>query len=167
WSCVALALGLACGPGMPGETMGSTGGATTTGPATDGAMSTSSSTTGTGEATTASPTTGTAATGASTAPSTGEGATTEALECVVDPSQNLCSEGCDPIVDCCKCEGQTLVPGDAKTCAIGTGIVAAKCWAVSTMRLDGMPLAEGGNVCGEPDVMWVQYTRDGEQIVEL
>ncbi|MFY0538984.1 hypothetical protein [Nannocystis pusilla] len=102
-----------------------------------------------------------------TTSSTGD-ATTAVGECVVDPAQGLCSEGCDAIEDCCKCNRPTPLPTDVGGCAIPSGIVATLCpWSIDEVRLDGEPLAEGESECGEPPGMWVQYEQNGDRIVEL
>lgn len=107
-----------------------------------------------------------AVTGTGATSSTGDDSTTAVGECVIDFELGLCSEACDGLRDCCKCDGQTLLPGATESCAIATGIVHDQCWDVNGVRFDGMLLAEG-NECGEPDVMWVQFGQGGQQIVEL
>ncbi|MBZ5708732.1 hypothetical protein [Nannocystis pusilla] len=173
WWFVAVTLGLACGPAAPGDTTGSTGSATTGGSAT-AEVTSGASATSTGEATTTSPTSAATADAGATAEvtgtagasaSTGEASTTG--ECAIDFAQGLCSAACDVFEDCCKCSGQTLLPGATESCAIETGIVDDLCWSVFRLRFDGMPLVEGGDPCGEPDVQWVQYGQDGQRIVEL
>lgn len=166
WGCMALVVGLACGP-TPGASTSSDGEATSssgTGEATGA--------TTTGETTSTTPTSGSATTDSTTetgtgaVSSTGDDATTAVGECVVDFAQGLCSEACDVFRDCCKCDGQTLLPGATESCVIATGILTDKCWSVNNVRLDGMALTQGGE-CGEPDVMWVQFGQGGQQIVEL
>jgi hypothetical protein len=154
-----LIAALACGPSTPGDSTGSTGASTSSG--TGHPSTTTGGTSTTGPDTTGEPT------GTSPMSSTGD-ATTAVGECVVDPAQDLCSESCDRLVDCCKCNGTTALPQGLGTCVLPTGIVAALCssWIMS-VRLDEVPLGEGGAPCGEPEVMWVQYEQSGERIVEL
>jgi hypothetical protein len=164
WCGWGLLLALACGPSTPGDSTGSTGADTSTAGTTSSGTSLGQPTTTTGGTGTGGPDATGAATGTSPTSSTGDATTGE---CVVDPAQGLCSEGCDRFVDCCKCNGTTALPGDLGTCVLPTGIVAAQCpsW-ITSVESDGAPLAEGGD-CGEPDAMWVQYEQNGERIVEL
>ncbi|MCY0986873.1 hypothetical protein OV203_07055 [Nannocystis sp. ILAH1] len=162
-----LIAALACGPSTPGDSTGSTGASTSSADATSSGTGPERPSTTTGGMVTTGPDTTGEPTGTSPTSSTGD-ATTAAGECVVDPAQDLCSEGCDRFVDCCKCNGATALPKDLGTCVLPTGIVAALCssWIMAVL-LDEVPLAEGGAACGEPEVMWVQYEQNGEPIVEL
>ncbi|PCC69576.1 hypothetical protein SAMN02745121_06384 [Nannocystis exedens] len=170
--CWAI-LGLACEPSTSGDTTGSTGASTSSSTSTSGATSTSTSEDGPtassstrGGVTTGPDTTG-EPTSTSTTSSTGD-ATTATEECIVDPSQNLCSAGCDLFRDCCKCGDTTALPKDLGTCVVPTGIVAAACHSeILSVRLDGASLAEGEVDCSEPNVMWVQYEQGGDYVVEL
>ncbi|MCY1009727.1 hypothetical protein OV079_30015 [Nannocystis pusilla] len=162
WGC--LILGLACGPSTPGGSTGSTGASTS---ASSGG--TTSSGTSSGDPVTTAGGTVITPTGEATGTTSSTGdATTAVGECVVDPAHDLCSEGCDAIEDCCKCNRPTPLPPDVGGCAIPSGIVATLCpWSIDEVRLDGEPLAEGESECGEPPGMWVQYEQNGDRIVKL
>ncbi len=160
-----------CGPTAPSEpdaTTTAAGTSTTTAAATsnltssaDMATSTSTGTSGgtpTGGATETTGVVGTST--SSTGPdhgSTSADETTIARECVADPAQGICSEGCDSLIDCCQCGGKRIKPEDGFGCTIAMGIVTAQCpWDVWNVYWDG-----------EHIFGWMQSEQNGDIVVEF
>ncbi len=88
--------------------------------------------------------------------------------CVVDPANGICSEACDFWTDCCKCDGQILLPDPlASNCTLAMGIVRSECpWSVNDMVWDGKELSGLENCAGAVSG-WTQFEQDGDIIVEL
>ncbi len=180
---VVLAAALACGPVAPAEMTAAGVSASTTGSSTAADAGTGPGPTA-GEPTTTAPdtlassdtstgrTTSTGSDTAGTDPSTGSGtstgaATTDPVVCIADPAAGICTEGCNHLADCCRCEGRTLAITEPSECKIAAGIVTAFCpWSIDGIRLDGEPQSESSD-CADAEAIWMQSPVDGDIVIEL